>query len=136
MDIEVVERAAADAAALYDVDAFENLVLQKAEALFLAPKRLGDFAGGPRKVGLVPLPPAFEETHGATCLREAAGGNRSAETGADHDDVVGFVQFSPPINRVRVALQVTTAPSRPASTHKVFMYSTSACFSGGLNPVP
>jgi hypothetical protein len=87
MDIEINQGAATYAARLEHVDIFERAIIKQSE-IFVVPERASDLAGGARKIFLAPALAAFEDANRPACLRQTAGVNRPAKTGADDYDVV------------------------------------------------
>src|SRR5205085_7274614 len=87
VNIEVDERAAADAARLQHVDVFESAIVEQAE-IFVIPERARNLARGARKIFFAPTLATLEDANRSARLGEPASIDRSAEAGSDNNDVV------------------------------------------------
>ena len=89
VDVEVVQRATADARPLHDVDLLEGQVLEEPVRAAVLPERPGHLADRAGEVVALPALSPLEHRHRLAVLGEPAGDDGAAEPRADHDDVVG-----------------------------------------------
>ncbi len=103
VNIEVNQRAAADATRLNHINLFERAIIQQPE-VFVVPERARNLSRSARKIFLAPALAALEDADRSACLRQTTGINRSAKTGADDHHVVAFFHVFERSNPMRKRL--------------------------------
>jgi len=98
VDVEVVERAAANPGTLNHVDVAKRRVLEEAVRATLLPEGVGaNLTDRAREVAPRPALAALQNGDRAAGLGQPAGDDGAAEAGADNDHVVGVAHAGSPL---------------------------------------